>query len=70
MHDGSQDVRHRCGDEDDGGVSPDVLVVVDVDLVELLRQQVVVHRRHVRDHLQDQEARQDGHDQTLLRDAG
>lgn len=45
---------------------PDVFVVVDVDLVELLRQQVLVHRSHVADHFHHQEARQDGHHQALL----
>ena len=41
---------------------PDVCVVVDVDLVELLRQQVIVQSAHVSDHLQGNKARQDGHD--------
>lgn len=45
---------------------PDILVVVNVDLVELLRHQIFIYRGHVSNHLQNQKPWQDGHDQTLL----
>lgn len=47
---------------------PDIFVVVDVDLVELLGQQIFVNGDHVGNHLQDDKSGQDGHYQTLLKD--
>lgn len=40
--------------------------MVNVDLVQLLRQQVFIHDGHVSNHLQNQKSRQDGHHQALL----
>ena len=47
---------------------PDILVLVDVDLMELLWQ--VLHGGHVSHHLQGNEAGQDRHDQALLGGGG
>lgn len=45
---------------------PDVFVAMDVDLVELLRQQVIIDAGHVSNHVQDQKTWQNGHHQTFL----
>lgn len=41
---------------------------MDVNLVELLRQQIIIDGGHVPDHVQDQKTGQDGHHQTFLKD--
>lgn len=46
--------------------SPDILIAVDVDSVELVLQVLVLYICHVVDHLQDDETRQDGQHQPLL----
>lgn len=45
---------------------PDIFILVDVDLVELLRAEFIFQTAHVGDHLQGNKARQDGEHQTLL----
>lgn len=45
---------------------PDVFVLVDVDLVELMWAEFIFQTAHVGDHLQGNKARQDGEHQTLL----
>lgn len=50
--------------------SPDILVAVDVDSVELVLQVLVLYICHVVDHLQDDETRQDGQHQPLLGTGG
>lgn len=47
-------------------LSPDVLVAMDVDAVELVLQVLVFHVGHVVDHLQDDEAGQHGQHEPLL----
>lgn len=39
---------------------PDVFVVMDVNLVKLLRQEIVIDRHHVPNHVQDQKTWQNG----------
>lgn len=41
---------------------------MDVNLVELLRQQIIIDGGHVTNHVQDQKTGQDGHHQTFLKD--
>lgn len=45
---------------------PDVFVLVDIDLVKLLRIELILKSAHVSDHLQGNKARQDRQHQTLL----
>lgn len=45
---------------------PDIFILVDVDLVELLRAEFIFQTAHVGNHLQGNKARQDGKHQTLL----
>lgn len=51
-------------------VSPDILVAVDVDSVELVLEVLVLYICHVVDHLKDDETRQDGQHQPLLGGGG
>lgn len=41
---------------------------MDVNLVELLRQQIIIDWGHVTNHVQDQKTGEDGHHQTFLMD--
>lgn len=45
---------------------PDILILVDVDLVKLMRAEFIFQTAHVGNHLQGNKARQDGEHQTLL----
>lgn len=45
---------------------PDVFVLVDIDLVKLVRIELILQSAHVSDHLQGNKARQDRQHQTLL----
>ena len=45
---------------------PDVFVLVDIDLVKLVRIELIFQHAHISDHLQGNKARQDGQHQALL----
>lgn len=45
---------------------PDIFILVDVDLVKLVRAEFIFQRAHVSDHLQGHKARQDRQHQPLL----